>query len=143
AKYDVLVFEDGAIPGMPGAPGGGRGGGGGGIITEPPNLPAEYRGQSGRVTAERTVPRLREYIVNGGTVVAIGNSAANLAAHLQLPVENHLMENGAPLPRTKFYVPGSVLSVRVENTHPVAYGMPERADMFFNASPVFRLGAGA
>ena len=132
AKYDVLVFVEGAIPG---AQGGGRGGAG-----EPANLPAEYRGQFGRVSAEQTIPRLRAFIENGGTVIAIGSSAANLAEQLKLPVENHLMENGVALPRTKLYVPGSVLSVAVDNTQPIAFGMPARADVFFDASPVFRLG---
>jgi hypothetical protein len=139
ARFDALVFVDGAIPAA-GAAGGGRAPN---QAEEPVNLPAEYRGQFGRMTTERTIPRLREFIENGGTVVAIGRSAENLAAHLRLPIESHLMENGAPLPRTRFYVPGSVLSVRVDNSHPVAQGMPERVDVFFDESPVFRLGASA
>ncbi|MDH5234889.1 MAG: M14 family metallopeptidase [Gemmatimonadota bacterium] len=141
ARYDVLVFVEGAIPG---ASGGGRGGPGGlpggGNAGEPANLPAEYRGQFGRVTAERTIPRLREFIERGGTVIAIGNSAANLAEQLGLPVENHLVEEGAPLPRTKFYVPGSVLSVAVDASQPLAFGMAAHTDVFFDASPVFKLG---
>ena len=48
-----------------------------------------------------TIPQLRAFVENGGTIVAIGDSAANLAAQLKLPVENHLVENGAPLPRAK------------------------------------------
>ena len=43
------------------------------------------------------------------------------------------------MPRTKFYVPGSVLSVKVDNTHPAGYGMTEHVDAFFDASPVFKL----
>jgi hypothetical protein len=139
AKYDVLVFVDGAIPDGQSAERGRRGG----VAAEPSDLPEEYRGRFGRVTVATTIPRLREFISGGGTVVAIGSAAANLAAQLQLPIEDHLVEDGSPLPRTKFYVPGSVLSVRVDNTHPVAYGMPGRADVFFDDSPVFRLKAGA
>ncbi len=139
AKYDVLVFVDGAIPGGQGDERGRRGG----VTTEPSNLPEEYRGHFGRVTVENTIPKLREFISSGGTVVAIGSSASNLAAHLKLPIENHLVDDGGPLPRTRFYVPGSVLSVRVDNTHPLAHGMRERADVFFDDSPVFRLKAGA
>ena len=67
----------------------------------------------------------------------------NLAQQLKLPIENHLVENGAPLPPTKFYVPGSVLTARVDTTHPLAAGMSERTDFFFDDSPVFKLGAGA
>jgi hypothetical protein len=107
------------------------------------NLPAEYQGQIGRITAERTIPRLREFMEKGGTVIAIGTSAANLAQQLKLPVENHLAENGAALPRTKFYVPGSVLTARVDAQNPLGAGMADHTDFFFDDSPVFRLGPGA
>jgi hypothetical protein len=136
-KYDVLIFPNGGIPPQ----GGGRGGRGG-----PPQeteVPPEYRSQVGRVTPEKTVPQLRDFIEKGGTVVAIGDSSASLAALLKLPVENHLSENGAPLPRAKYFVPGSVLSAKVDVTHPLAAGMSDRTDFFFDNSPVFRLEARA
>ncbi|MFP4082130.1 MAG: hypothetical protein ACLFVG_05135 [Candidatus Aminicenantes bacterium] len=44
-----------------------------------------------------------------------------------------------PLPREKFYAPGSILRARVDNTNPLAYGMPEEVDISFRYSPVFRL----
>jgi len=97
-KYDVLIFVEGAIPG---AAGGGRGGGGG-AASPIGNVPPEYQAQQGRVTTERTLPQIKSFIENGGTVIALGSSAVNLSAYLQLPIENHLVENGAPLPRAKF-----------------------------------------
>jgi hypothetical protein len=138
AKYDALVFVEGAIPAAaPAQAGRGRGG-------EPPsNIPAEYQGQLGRVTLDKTLPEIKRFLENGGTVVALGDSAANLASYLELPIENHLAEGGAPLPRTKFYTPGSVLQARVDTSHPIAHGMAERTDMFFENSPVFKLGASA
>ncbi len=140
-KFDVLIFVDGAIPGVSG---GRRGGGGGaGADAEIPNLPAEYQGQVGRVTVERTLPKIREFVEKGGTVIAIGSSATNLAAFLRLPIESQLVENGAPLPRTKLYIPGSVLSSRIDVSNPVANGMSEHTDVFFDDSPVFKLGADA
>ena len=51
--------------------------------------------------------------------------------------------NGAPIPAAKYFVPGSVLSVKVDTTHPLAAGMGDRANVFFDNSPVFKLGAGA
>lgn len=95
------------------------------------------------MTAEQTIPKLREFIENGGTVVTIGESATALAAHLGVPLENHLVENGAPLPRTRFYVPGSVLSARVDTTQALGAGLRPHTDVFFDDSPVFRLGPGA
>jgi hypothetical protein len=113
------------------------------VLEEPPNLPAEYRGQFGRVSVERTLPQLRAFAEQGGTIIAIGSSAANLAVHLGLPVGNHLEADGVPLPRTRVYVPGSILEVAVDSTHPAAFGMPGRADVFVDDSPVFRLLPGA
>jgi hypothetical protein len=139
--FDILVFVGGAIPAT--NPSSGGRGGGAGQQQPIPDLPAEYQGQQGRVTAATTIPQLRHFVEQGGTIVAIGESAANLAAHLQLPIEDHLTENGTPLPRTRFYVPGSVLAARVDTQNPVAQGMSEVTNVFFDDSPVFRLGAGA
>jgi putative intracellular protease/amidase len=139
AKYDVLILPNGAVPGAQG----GRGGGGGGGDETIANLPTEYAGQIGRISMDKTVPRIREFIENGGTVLAIGGSAANLASALKLPVENHLVESGTPLPRTKFYVPGSLLSARVDVADVYGQGLNDHADFFFDDSPVFALGATA
>jgi hypothetical protein len=148
AKYDVLIFVEGGIPALAGA-GGGRGGGAGaggrgaGPAGPPADLPAEYRSHFGTVTADRTVPQIKQFIEAGGTLIAIGASAANLARHLALPVENHLMEDGKPIPQTKFYAPGSVLRARVDTTNPVAAGMKAETDIFFDNSPVWKLSPSA
>jgi hypothetical protein len=128
ASFDVLVFVDGAIPADSTAA----------AAADPPDVPAEFKSHLGRVTTDRTIPQLRAFVDGGGTIVAIGTSAANLARHLKLPVENHLVENGAPLPRSKYFVPGSLLGARIDPSHPLAAGMRDRADMFFDNSPVFR-----
>ena len=151
AKYDVLIFVDGAIPAPPNPGGGGRGGrgggGGGGGRGGAPELtaadvPEEYRTHLGRMTPERTIPQLRQFVDAGGTIVAIGSSASSIAAHFKLPVEDHLVENGEALTRAKYFVPGSVLTAKVDTSHPVAAGMNERTDFFFDNSPVFKLRAG-
>ena len=82
----------------------------------------------------------------GGTVLTIGSSNA-LAYHLGLPVGSALVEklaNGTerPLPRDKYYIPGSILEVAVNNRHPLAYGLAEKIDVVFDNSPVFRLKPG-
>jgi hypothetical protein len=146
AKYDAIVFVSGAIPGVPsatGQAGGGRGGRGGGAGPDPQTIPLEYRAQLGRLSADRTIPQLKTFMENGGTVIALSDSAMNLAAHLKLPIDNYLVENGAPIPPAKFFVPGSVLAAKVDTTHPLAAGMNERTDFFFDNSPVFKLAPGA
>ena len=136
AKYDVLVFVGGGIPA---ASGGGRGGG----MPDAADVPAQYRSQLGRVTVDRTLPQVRTFIEEGGTVIAIGTSATNLATFLQLPVGNHLVENGAPMPPSRFYTPGSLLTARFDTTSDLTWGMAAHTDVFFDNSPVFRLQDGA
>ncbi|HXF96589.1 MAG TPA: M14 metallopeptidase family protein, partial [Gemmatimonadales bacterium] len=135
-RFDVLVFPDGAIPAVESGEGeeefGAR-------QPDPSSIPPEYRGWLGRVTAERTVPQLRRFLQDGGTIITIGSSTS-LARHLGLPVSNHLVdETGRPLPRTRYYIPGSILEVALDPARPIAYGMGERADVFFDNSPVMRL----
>jgi hypothetical protein len=142
AKYDVIVFVTGAIPrpkSMGPEPRGRA------FMSDPAkeNLPPEYQGWLGSVTEEKTVPQLKAFLESGGTIVTIGTST-NLAYHLGLPVKNHLTEmtrdgRERPLPRDKYYVPGSVLEASVDPKHPLAWGMEEKADLFFDNSPVFRL----
>jgi hypothetical protein len=140
AKYDVLIFVDNAIPMQDNA---GRGGGGfGGAQPAADSIPAEFRDQLGRVTVSKTVPELKKFIENGGTVLTIGSSTA-MGYHLGLPIRNALVErvDGAerPLPPEKFYVPGSILAARVDTTNPLAYGMDEHSMIYFDHSPAFRL----
>jgi hypothetical protein len=138
-RFDVLIFPDGAIPAAGGTGGGGEGFG---SQPDPAAIPAEYRDRLGRVTVERTVPQLREFLDAGGTIITVGSSTS-LGRHLGLPVTNHLALDGQPLPNEKFYVPGSVLQVRVDNTRPVAFGLGETVDVFFDESPVWRVAPGA
>jgi hypothetical protein len=65
------------------------------------------------------------------------------ARRFKLPIADHLVENGKPLPEAKFFAPGSVLTARIDSANPVAHGMKERTDIFFDNSPVFRLDATA
>jgi hypothetical protein len=89
------------------------------------------------------VPELRRFLEQGGTILTIGSSSA-LGYHVGLPITNALTEvaadgNVRPLPREKYYVPGSLLQIAVDNTNPLAFGMEEKADVFFDNSPAFRL----
>ncbi|MCC7195814.1 MAG: peptidase [Gemmatimonadaceae bacterium] len=141
SRYDVLIFVSGAIPGTAGGRGGRAGGPGG---PPPADIPAEYRDQYGAMTVARTLPAIRSFIENGGTAIAIGSSASNLAAFLKLPIESQLVDaQGQPLPSTKFFIPGSVLQARVDASDPAGFGLSANTDVFFDQSPVFRLGPGA
>ncbi len=136
SKFDVLVFTDGAYR----KPGTGGRGGGGGFGGPPENVPDEYKGWLGRISEDKTIPQLKKFVESGGSIVTIGSSTG-LGEALGLPVKNYLTEKGTdrPLPREKFYIPGSLLKTNIDNTNPLAYGMPPVVDVFFDNSPVFRM----
>jgi hypothetical protein len=78
----------------------------------------------------------------GGSVVTIGRSTS-LAYHLKLSVTDALVEvkNGkqVQLPSEKFYIPGSVLRIKIDTSLSSAWGMESKADVIFDSSPVFRI----
>ncbi|HMA54031.1 MAG TPA: M14 metallopeptidase family protein [Acidobacteriota bacterium] len=141
-KFDVLIFVGGSIPRVqvPGQP---EGRGGPREPQAPANIPDEYKGRVGRITAEKTIPMLRRFVEAGGTILAL-DSAAVLAEHFGLPLTNALVERSpeggdAPLRPEKFYIPGSLLRARVDNTDPLAHGMPDTVDVFFDNTPAWTL----
>jgi hypothetical protein len=155
-KFDVIVFVDGAL-------GGGRGPGAirPDVIRDAPppsgdappaatgaeaNIPEEYRGRRGGISKDKTGPHLKKFLEEGGTILALGSSTA-LAGQLDLPLKSHLMvkdDKGEEktLGRDKFYVPGSVLQIRVDSAHPLAWGLDDYIDVMFSSNPVFKLPEG-
>lgn len=138
-NYDLLIFVDGAIPPVKA------------VNTlqmqssertsnvKPESIPAEFRNWLGSITADTTIPKLKEFLNAGGSVLTIGTSTA-LGYHANLLLGNHMVNSkGEPLPREEYYVPASILQVKVNNKLPIAYGLPERLDILFEESPVFRL----
>jgi hypothetical protein len=110
------------------------------------SVPPEYRDRIGFVTIAKTVPQLQTFLQQGGTILALGRSAV-LASHLKLPISNALVEQTPtgprPLSNDKVFIPGSILQMNVDNTHPLAYGLPSKVDAFVYQSPVFRLAPDA
>ncbi|HYW30836.1 MAG TPA: peptidase, partial [Gemmatimonas sp.] len=136
AKYDVIVFPDGSISAQAG-PGTGFGGSPDTSLT-----PAEYRKQLGRVS-DRTTPQLKTFMEAGGRIVTIGSSIA-LGKQVGLPIDNYLLgENGRPLPGEKYYIPGSLLEVKMDTSSMIATGMLARPSVMFDNSPVMKLGPDA
>ena len=136
SKYDVLILPDGATLSttqdsattfqfrrQPSAE----------------SIPAEWRSHLGSITVEKSLPRIRAFVENGGTLLALGD-ASEIAYRLDLPVKDAIVdEAGKPLPRAKYYVPGSVLSVAVDTANAIAWGMNPTTDIFFDNNPAFRL----
>jgi hypothetical protein len=94
--------------------------------------------RQGAVTAE-TMAKIKEFVNAGGTVIYIGDVAMTAAQAFDLPVSNHLEGLGSD----KFYVPGSILRMSVDEADPIAHGMDAEMDVFFDNDPVFKLNADA
>jgi hypothetical protein len=134
SRFDVLIFVDGAIPMRDST---------GGAQPRAETIPAEFRDWLGSVSVSRTVPELRRFVEAGGRLLAIGSSTS-IGYHFGLPIRNALVDRGAasdstPLPSEKFFIPGSLLEAQVDTSHPLAFGLPDRVNVFFDDSPSFRL----
>lgn len=142
SKYDVLILVTGAVPAVrrdteENPWGWAR------RDPKPEEIPAEFHHSLGRITPDKTIPELRRFMEAGGRVITIGTSA-NLAYHLGLPVKNALTEISAAgteknLPGEKYYVPGSILRVKLDSTVSATWGMRSKTDVYFENSPVFKL----
>jgi hypothetical protein len=137
AKYDVIVFPSGAVPSQDSTRGTTN------PLADDPTISAEIKRRWANISVSKTMPRLKAFVEAGGHVIGIGSSAGNLAKHLSLPAMSALQEDGKPIPDTKFYIPGSVLSLRL-NPGPLTLGYSDRdLDVIFDDSPAFLLPADA
>jgi hypothetical protein len=137
-KFDAIIFVSGAIPAQGVRPP---------AVSRPRNLPPEYESWIGRITPDKSVPALKDFLHAGGTIVTIGSST-NLAYQLALPLQSAIAERNAEgklrtLSDEKFFVPGSVLEAKVDVSDMLAWGMPERADVYFERSAAFQLAPNA
>jgi len=98
------------------------------------SAPPRYTGGIG----QDGVRALGAFVRSGGTLVCMNGSSNFAIEALNLPVRNALGE----LSRREFFVGGSILEIEVDATQPVMAGMPERAKVFFEGSPAFKMAEG-
>ncbi|HEY0780985.1 MAG TPA: peptidase M14 family protein, partial [Thermoanaerobaculia bacterium] len=92
-------------------------------------LPPPY---SGGIGAEGGA-KLKSWVEDGGTLVALDASSRYVIALFGLPVRNVLDK----VPADDFLCPGSMLRVRFDTAQPLAYGMEADEDVYFGDSPAF------
>ncbi|MBI3492728.1 MAG: hypothetical protein HY047_13265 [Acidobacteria bacterium] len=127
-KVDVVIIADDArvpLQNVQGAQGGGRGGRGSPGSTVRP----EYAHQ---LTAD-DLSALERFIRGGGRLVCLSSASAFAIQQFKLPVRNVV----AGLRPEEFFLRGSIVEVTPDRAHPVMAGMPERAAVFVDGSPVF------
>ncbi|MCY3615719.1 MAG: M14 family metallopeptidase [Bacteroidetes bacterium] len=70
---------------------------------------------------------LKQYVENGGTLVALDAASDFVIDHFGLPVEN--VVDGVS--GSSFFIPGSLVRIGVDTSHPIGFGMrPEAAASF-------------
>ncbi len=94
-------------------------------------MPEEYTGGLGA----EGVKALREFVEQGGTLVCLNRASDFAIEQFNLPLRN-VVEG---LPRTDFYVPGSILRIELDTSDPIAKGMPKESIAWFENSPVFEV----
>jgi hypothetical protein len=137
SRFDVLVFTDGAVHfGEQASP-----------FSRPQpsadSIPEQYRSWLGHITKDKTLPQIEAFVKAGGDALTIGSSTS-MGSLLGVPASNYLTEVGRdenehPLTPEQFYVPGSILRAEVDNTDPLAYGLPDKTDVFFDRVPYSNL----
>ncbi|MFP3952008.1 MAG: M14 family metallopeptidase [Candidatus Bathyarchaeia archaeon] len=87
---------------------------------------------------EKGTYELQKFLKAGGTVIALNRASSypvkDLWAEAELPLED--------LKEKEFYIPGSVLQVLVDYTHPVGYGLDRETPIMFLHSPGFKVKRG-
>ena len=93
-------------------------------------MPPEYVGGLG---LEGSL-QLQRYVEGGGTLVALDRASDFVINLFGLPVEN--VVDGVS--SNSFFIPGSLIQINVDTTHPLAHGMEPKAAAYFVRSRAFR-----
>jgi hypothetical protein len=134
-NFDVLIFNGSGLPasaGRTGTLGQPTGAGRAGFVPRP--IPSDDARRQGTFTAA-TMEKVKAFARDGGTAIYIGGAALGAARQFDLPVSDQL----AAVPADKYFVPGSILRVAVDSRSPLAYGLSDQVDVFFDNDPVFTL----
>jgi hypothetical protein len=118
-RFDVIILPADSVAAMTGERPEGPAARGRGFGAPPASIPPEYRSGFGKEGTDA----LKAFVQKGGTLVTFGEAGSLPIERFGLPLRN-VVADRKPV---EFWCPGSTLNVRVDNAHPLAYGMPPRA----------------
>ncbi|MCJ7629943.1 MAG: hypothetical protein MUO50_16320, partial [Longimicrobiales bacterium] len=98
-----------------------------------PTTPEPYRMGLG----EAGLAALDDFVKRGGRVVALGSASGLFIEHWPIPVKDASEGLGSD----EFLIPGSIVNLQADVTHPLAWGMSSDTHGFFSSNPFFELGS--
>jgi zinc carboxypeptidase len=94
-------------------------------------MPPELTGGIG----EDGVKELRKFVEEGGDLVLLNRASDFAIEQFKLPIRDVV----AGLPRSDFYVPGSILRIELDRAHRLTAGMPKESIAWAEDSPAFEI----
>jgi hypothetical protein len=124
-RFDVIILPDNSANAITkGTAGRGGDGDEGG-----PSVPPEFKGGLG----DKGVAALHDFAQAGGTIVTL-NRASTVYANKDSADVKNVLEG---VTNKDFYIPGSILEVKIDTSHPLGFGAPTVLPIFFEQSPAF------
>jgi len=120
-RFDVLLFADQGAENLL-------------DDSRAPSLPPFYRMALG----EDGLKAVSDFVRAGGAVVALGSAGDLFIKKWPIPVRD--VSEG--LNQDQLLIPGSIVRIQADPTHPLAWGMPDTTYGYFIRSPVFALTEG-
>ena len=121
AKFDVIILPDQSVEK---------------IIAglDSTAVPGQYTGGIGDIG----IQQLKDFVLNGGVLVTLGNASLLPLQHFWVEAKN-VVNN---INKSEYYVPGSMLKSIVDQDDPIGYGMQRETPIFNYNSPAFELVEG-
>ena len=98
-----------------------------------------------RLTKDKAVPVLRQFVKDGGVLIAVGSQAIAAARLFEIPVRDGVMiadEKDGKMRRAgskEFFIPGSLININIADNSMVTTGLSPKLASMFRRSPVFRV----
>ncbi|MGK0264636.1 MAG: hypothetical protein ACI8UD_003297 [Planctomycetota bacterium] len=157
ADFDVLIFHTG-LPGPRDLTRAMR-------QRKPPNFAAlkkalppfqdwsDIEARATMLTGEKALPAIREFVQQGGTLMALGREVDKVIRHFGLPIKvGTYIANDDPeaedvmrkTTRDEYYVPGSLMAIKVDTSHEIARGVSlDLAAMLYRSATILEVEEGA
>jgi hypothetical protein len=85
---------------------------------------------------EAGLAAVRDFVEKGGRVIALGSATELFIEQWPIPVKNA----SAGLSSEEFLIPGSIVNLQADVSHPLAWGMATATQGFFSRNPFFDVG---